>query len=135
MFRQVDDGMRAHAAACVEGWGYPREIDPKEIELGWWMKLERPHVRIEAFAWLLSGPRPSSVWLHVARNSDGSVTLGSERIMLKLETVAELMDADRIYVKVETHPRRCVMERYLRIHGWCRDEHGFYRELGGDYDG
>ncbi|MEE8240089.1 MAG: hypothetical protein V3R16_02375 [Nitrospirales bacterium] len=121
---------RAMAARQAENWGYPRRVLPEEHKRGIW--FEYGHV---ALAWFLNGPLERSMQVHVAAVNGRHMTLGSERNMIAMGVIAELLGATRLYSVIppgyEAGLPAKAMARYLRIRGWEQDSWGSYIELGG----
>lgn len=130
--RQIKSSVdRSMAAECAEEWGYPRHILPQEHKSGIWFEYGEV-----AFIWYLDGPYPESIQLHCASKPGRGFVLGSERNMIAVGVIAELLGATRLYSVIPAGHEGCLpaksMARYLRIRGWDHDHWGSYIELGGE---
>ena len=118
------------AASRAEGWGYPRRILPEEHKRGIWFEYGDV-----GLAWFLNGPTNGTMAVHAASMPGHGGMLGSERNMIAVGVIAEILKAHRLYSVIprghEAGLPAKAMARYLRIRGWKQDEWGSYLELGG----
>ena len=129
-FREVPQADRCEVAKLALEWGYPREIHEFELQDGAWVKYGE-----KVLIWFTPGPEEDTVCLHVIGDPVHSKGLGSARNLMALETIAELLGANRLYALLSVeHTAQGVpvaaMRRYLRMRGWAENQWGAYRDLG-----
>lgn len=131
--------LKAHEsvyAGLAMDWGYPRAIEPEEVEEGKWFRLERDQKTV-AVCWFIALPKPApDSWLAVHAIGDPKArrveAIGSPHVLNGLKILAEVFGADRLYAPcpvASVLPHK-VLRRYLSIRGWSEDELGAYVELG-----
>lgn len=142
--REVDESSVPFVAQLVQGWGYPRTIDPSEIKHSRWWTLDREDS--ERYESMIVG----ACWIHVmvapgaashrALHAIGHPVIRRHETMLtpsmlrRIVVLGELTGGTRLYAHVlptsGNRPTADVVGRYLRMRGWEQDDLGAYIELG-----
>ena len=129
--REVPADGRLEAAAQAMSWGYPREIEDSEAETTTWVQYG-PDVLV----WYMDLPIEGALAVHACAAPSARGAMGTERQMIAMEIVGELLGAERLYSLTGLadqfpHLPRKAMRRYLRMRGWAETDWCSYRELGG----
>jgi hypothetical protein len=127
-FREETDW--AGARSDVLAWGYPRPVGELEAEAATWVRCGE-----NILCWFLQGPEPESLSVHICAAPEARGHLGTERQMLAIEVVGELLGAKRLwgltglpgeYPSIpREHLRQLLSER-----GWTNAERGTFKDLG-----
>jgi len=118
------------AQSDVAAWGYPRPVTAIEAEAATWVRYGE-----NVLCWFLQGPEAESLSVHICAAPEARGNLGTERQMLAIEVVGELLGATRLWGVTGLpgeDPRlpREHLREFLAERGWTNAARGTFIDLG-----
>jgi hypothetical protein len=114
----------------VTAWGFPRPVSDLEAQVASWVRHGE-----KLLVWFVPGPDEDSLSVHICAAPDARGNVGTERQMIALEVVGEMLGAKRLWSLTGLpgeHPElpREYMREFLTARGWTNAERGTFRDLG-----
>ena len=91
----------AGAAEQVKAWGYPRELEPEDLD-GLWVAVEAGE-RVVAWYWLV-WVRPGDAALHICADPAHRSHSAARHVLRSFAWVGELMGARRVWAESKPLP-------------------------------
>ena len=118
------------AQSDVAAWGFPRPVSDAEAEAARWVRHGE-----KLLVWFVQGPEVDSLSVHICAAPEARGNVGTERQMMAVEVVGELLGATRLWSltglpgEYPSLPRE-YMRQFLSARGWTNAESGTFIDLG-----
>lgn len=118
----LEDDERRAGIKDAMAWGYPREIEEREIGASVWVRYGP-----DCIFWL-NGVSEDELGLHIAIRPESRGSLSGRRLFIGIETIAQLCGATNLRALLP--PGSEPLRLYLHRLGWRDYEGGMIRNLG-----